>query len=392
MADSKPRRGRPRGGFKLNPADAERLIANIREIARHRMPDARFNAAELSRIFDLGIAAYEEETHSERMDVAVARYLQTKINLRPSSLVECRSVLNRLLREVEGLGERTVRSMQARDCMETITRVYHTPHTIDKARRLLNCFFNYAIQQNWCRENPMRRMRVLRRVENTIAVLTLPQVHALLSATTRPEYRCCAAAVGIMLWAGVRPAEMGRLRWADVDLEEGAITIAPVVSKTGGARVVTIQPVLLRWLKRWQAAGRAGDTRAEVVPRSWVKRWRQLRREAGLHSWRPDTLRHTFASYYLRHFRDLAQLQVEMGHSSARLLFGRYLNQSGITRESAASFWGCRSTTGSKGTRQRRQTREARGHQGSRRSNPEPEEMPDMPEALSPAVRPDVES
>ena len=29
-----------------------------------------------------------------------------------------------------------------------------------------------------------------------------------------------------------------------------------------------------------------------------------------------------------------------MGHSSAKLLFSRYLNQAGITRESAAAFWG----------------------------------------------------
>lgn len=326
--------------LKLSPEDVDRLLENIRELAHQRLPGVKFNATELTRIFGLGIEVAEEEIQSERMDVAIETYLRTKLDLRPSSLTECRGVLRRLLREVEGLGERTVRSMQPKDCLEAILLVYKTPHTIDKTRRLMNCFFNFAIQQNWCRDNPMRRMRVCRRVERTVEALALSQVHELLRATITPEFRCCAAAVGIMLWAGIRPAEMGRLRWCDVDFDEQVITVVPVVSKTGGARVVTIQPVLLRWLNRWRAACGGDDPQSRVVPNSWVHRWKHLRRAAGLAPWRPDTLRHTFASYHLRYFRDLHQLQLEMGHSSAKLLFSRYLNQFGITRESAAAFWG----------------------------------------------------
>lgn len=326
--------------LKLSPQDVERLLENIRELAYQRLPGMKFNATELTRIFGLGIEVAEEEIQSERMDVAIETYLKTKLDLRPSSLTECRGVLRRLLREVEGLGERTVRNLQPKDCLDAILQVYKTPHTIDKARRLMNCFFNFAIQQNWCRDNPMRRMRVCRRVERTVEALTLSQVHELLRAVVRPEFRCCAAAVGITLWAGIRPAEMGRLRWRDVDFDEQVITVVPVVSKTGGARVVTIQPVLLRWLNRWRSACRGDEPQSRVVPNSWVHRWKYLRRVAGLDPWRPDTLRHTFASYHLRYFRDLHQLQLEMGHSSAKLLFSRYLNQSGITRESAAAFWG----------------------------------------------------
>ncbi len=326
--------------LKLSPEDVERLMENIRELAHQRLPGVKFNATELTRIFGMGIEVAEEEIQSERMDVAIETYLKTKLDLRPSSLTECRGVLRRLLREVEELGERSVRSIQPKDCLDAILQVYQTPHTIDKARRLMNCFFNFAIQQNWCRDNPMRRMRVCRRVERTVEALALSQVHDLLRAAARPEFRCCAAAVGIMLWAGIRPAEMGRLHWCDVDLNEQVIIVVPVVSKTGGARVVTIQPVLLRWLKRWRSSCGGDDPQSRVVPNSWVQRWKHLRRVAGLEPWRPDTLRHTFASYHLRYFRDLHQLQLEMGHSSAKLLFSRYLNQSGITRESAAAFWG----------------------------------------------------
>ena len=344
--------------LKLSPGDTERLLANIREMARQRLPGFSFNASELTRIFGMGMDVFEEEVHSERMEVAVEHYLATKHDLRPSSLAECRGVLRRLLREVEGLGSRTVRSLQPRDCLDAILEVYRTPHTIDKARRLMNCFFNFAIQQNWCRDNPMRRMRVSRRVERTVEVLTLQQVHELLRAAVSPRFRACAAAVGIMLWAGIRPAEVGRLRWGDVDLDEQSITVAPQVSKTGGARLVSIQPVLQRWLKRWKPAATSPGDR--IVPPNWVRQWKALRIHAGLMPWRPDTLRHTFASYHLRYFRDLHQLQMEMGHSSARLLFSRYLNQFGITRESAAAFWG-RSTPPPRTRRGKRKSTEAGG-------------------------------
>lgn len=103
---------------------------------------------------------------------------------------------------------------------------------------------------------------------------------------------------------------------------------------------MTIQPVLLRGMNRWHSACRGDESQSCVVPNCWVHRWKYLRRVAGLVPWRPDTLHHTFASYHLRYFRDLHQLQLEMGHSSDKLLFSRYLNQSGITRESAAAFWG----------------------------------------------------
>ncbi|WP_300771607.1 tyrosine-type recombinase/integrase [uncultured Akkermansia sp.] len=81
-----------------------------------------------------------------------------------------------------------------------------------------------------------------------------------------------------------------------------------------------------------------------VCPRNWTAKWRELRRQAGWDGkekkWPADMLRHTFASYFARHFKNLHVLQMEMGHASSDLLRTRYLNMEGITEMTAAVFWG----------------------------------------------------
>jgi len=52
-----------------------------------------------------------------------------------------------------------------------------------------------------------------------------------------------------------------------------------------------------------------------------------------------DVLRHTFASYHARQFRNFASLQMDMGHSSLSLLRTRYLNMEGISSRESAAFW-----------------------------------------------------
>lgn len=326
-------------GTVLCPDDAARLVANICEITQQKLPDLSCSATELTRIFDMGVEAYEESTYSEPFGVAIEKFLEQKKDLRPASYREYKFMLRRMLRDSPEYACRNVRSVRAKDCLEIISKGNPSAHTFDKARRLLHCFFAYAMQHNWCSENPVSCLEVRKKKELTVPVLRLAEIGRLLETVSKPEHRDCAAAVGLMLWGGLRPTEVTRLCWSEVDLEDMVVRVLPRVSKTGGARLVTIQPILLRWLKRF-CPDEAGA--GPVAPRNWVRRWQLLRRDSELLPWRSDALRHTFASYHLRHFLDIHQLQLEMGHSTARLLFSRYLNLGFISKAEAAAFWGLR--------------------------------------------------
>ena len=129
-----------------------------------------------------------------------------------------------------------------------------------------------------------------------------------------------------MMYCGVRPAEVGRIvPERDILWRERQLIIRPGTSKTGGGRVVPLRKLYL--LRKAEA----------VIPRNWMNRWRELRHAAGLHDWRPDTLRHTFASYHALYFRNLEQLRLEMGHRDVDLLRSRYVLAVG--RSAAIRFW-----------------------------------------------------
>ena len=140
----------------------------------------------------------------------------------------------------------------------------------------------------------------------------------------------------MMLYAGIRPHEVARLSWAQVDLREGAIYILPRHSKTGGTRRVTIHKPLMRILRAHKR--KDGEM---ICPANWIHHWRELRRAAGwdspAHRWPQDALRHTFASYHLSHFRSFAELQLEIGHQDATLLRTRYVDQRPVVN--AGAFW-----------------------------------------------------
>lgn len=76
-------------------------------------------------------------------------------------------------------------------------------------------------------------------------------------------------------------------------------------------------------------AGCAGTGR--ICPPQWQRHWRELRQHAGFTHWVPDVLRHTCASYHLRHFRSYSELQYEIGHRDSSLLRTRYENMSRLS-------------------------------------------------------------
>ncbi|MBR6389053.1 MAG: hypothetical protein IKS15_02935, partial [Opitutales bacterium] len=69
-------------------------------------------------------------------------------------------------------------------------------------------------------------------------------------------------------------------------------------------------------------------------------KWRKIRDASGFcGSWVQDVLRHTYASYFAKHFADLPRLQLNMGHSNLALLRSRYVNLSALSSASAKSFF-----------------------------------------------------
>lgn len=267
-------------------------------------------------------------------EAAAASLLDERADRRPRTRAELAGICRRVVRELPELAARPVSAFSPQDCENLLERVFPTPRQRFKGRTILHALFRHARRRGWCESNPVEALPRPFLPEQELTPLRPEELHRLLCTARRTAHRPCMPALGLMLWAGIRPAEVERLAWSDIDREERVIRIAARHCKTGGCRHVTLHPVLAAWLQEsgWRQSG-------SICPRDWVRRWRRLRAAAGLLPWRQDVLRHTFASYHAKQFRDFSALQMEMGHHSAALLRTRYLSMEGITAAAARRFW-----------------------------------------------------
>ena len=141
----------------------------------------------------------------------------------------------------------------------------------------------------------------------------------------------------MMLYAGIRPHEVARLTWEQVDLQERAIYILPrhsfrrrscgdIVRRfTGGV------PFPMDWETKIQRfTGNEIRFADEIQPGGLD----DIPADGG------DDIRSCgadWASYHLSHFRSFAELQLEIGHRDATLLRTRYVDQRGV--RNAHRFW-----------------------------------------------------
>lgn len=285
-------------------------------------------------IIALGKQSYIESQCSVNFQEAVATSLRERCTRRPRTLDELRLMTARMLRCP--IAHKKLRHICTAECLSLLNSLFTTPHQFVKGRSILHSIFACGIKHGWCANNPVDAIIRPELREHEVQPLPWDQLISLLRTAQKPQHSPCMPALGLMLWAGVRPAEVMRLDWADLDWEEQVISLRARHSKTGGCRHVTLHRVLLAWLARFASPPPSSGC---ICPADWCHRWCRLRREAGILHWQQDALRHTFASYHLKHWHDLERLQEEMGHRSTRLLRTRYLSMKGITRSHAALFW-----------------------------------------------------
>ena len=324
-------------GGKVSPAEVFMLGMQALETAGS-LRGGRGTLKRAHRIILLGAKNLEEMEQSVSVAQAAQDMLESKKDrLRPVSLKGLRTLTGKLLRDRPDLARRQVRGLDATSCREWLNGSFRTPRRFLNGRAALSAVCSHAIRRGWAERNPTAGVDIPVIKERRIAALPVQACSLLLRLAGDMHHGECLAAAGIMLFAGIRPAEVERLRWKHVCLEDKVISIPPQHSKTGGARHVSLQPALSSILKRVR---RPADM--PVTPANWKQKWRQVRaRFSALtgRPWQADVLRHTFASYHARQFRDFSSLQMDMGHSSLSLLRTRYLNMEGISRRESAAFW-----------------------------------------------------
>lgn len=308
-------------GTGLSVVDLARLALETMEELGGRK--RRVGLQRLREVMRAGVQAVKDAERTVSFRKAAEQSIEERRDLRPTSLRDIRHYVRRFLKD-ERFASRPLRAVSMRECRELLQREFgHSPSSFVKARAILSSVFSFGMRQEWCNANPVSRIAVPRVQETPIAPLTQEEIARLETTAEQPRFRAMRFSLHLLLYNGIRPTEVSRLRPEDIDQDARLIRIRSTASKTGGGRLLPL---------RTPAEG------VDIsIPRDWLRRWRALRRAAGFSHWVPDVLRHTFASYHAAHYRDLPALQLEMGHRDLSLLRTRYISP--VPPLSAARFW-----------------------------------------------------
>lgn len=203
-----------------------------------------------------------------------------------------------------------------------------TPSAGSLLARTLSPAFSYAVRQGYISESPFARMEPIR----------VPQRHGIdiyspaeAASLLRHAPSDCIAPFACLLFAGVRPTELTRLTWGDI--RAGFIHITPANAKTAQVRNIEIEPTLAAWLA---TTGTHAPT-DPITPRNWRNKSQAARRAAGVPG-RPDTARHSYASYYLAKYKDKAALESNLGHAAGSKMLMRHY-RAATTPAEAEAYW-----------------------------------------------------
>ena len=194
-------------------------------------------------------------------------------------------------------------------------------------RRIVNLLFNFAAARGYATENPVTGTETVAVGDRDIEVFTPGELQALLNVA-RPEFVPCIA---LGAFAGLRSAEIQRLEWEDIRVEDQVIVVGAKKAKTATRRTVPIQPNLAEWLK---TAMPTGSKIWDGTDNAFHGAQKDTAKRSGV-GWKANALRHSYASYRFAIIADAGRVAAELGNSAS--VVNRHSRE--LVRRSDAEAW-----------------------------------------------------
>ncbi|NEX19754.1 site-specific integrase [Thiorhodococcus mannitoliphagus] len=231
----------------------------------------------------------------------------TLADLTPAKIVEARDKLTRTIK-------RDGQPMSS----STVVR-YMAP---------LSHAFGIAVREwGWIDDSPMRKVERPTEPDGRVRFLSDEEREALLTACRESRNPWLHTVVVLALSTGMRKGELMGLRWPDVDLPRGRITLRE--TKNGETRVVPLTGPALALLKEHAKVKRLdtdlvfpGQARpsSPVQPVDLRAAWEAALKRAEIKDFHFHDLRHTTASYLAMNGASLAEIAEVLGHKTLAMV------------------------------------------------------------------------
>jgi len=204
--------------------------------------------------------------------------------------------------------------------------------------------FSFAKDHGWVKENPTSEVitpttkRSFQSPRGKLpGIFSVQEAARLLESAARPEL---VPVIAIGLFAGLRPAEIGRLHWDEILWGKKLIDVKSKKSKTAQPRWVDMSDNLVEWLAPYRQASGPINPFGQSLTCNLIVR---TRKAAGIAKWPQDGLRHSFGSYHLAmHEKDggAPLTAKEMGHMTSDMVYAHYNNR--VMKEQAQAYFSIR--------------------------------------------------
>ncbi|WP_052772786.1 tyrosine recombinase XerC [Luteimonas sp. FCS-9] len=256
---------------------------------------------------------------------AFLAHLQVERRMSAHTLDAYRRDLAALAGWAESAGHESLRALQADD-IRAFVAAGHRGGLSAKSlqRRLSACrsFYRWLLRHGHVVANPAAGVRGPKAPRKLPQVLDVDEATQLVEVPTdAPLGLRDRALLELFYSSGLRLAELVALRWRDLDLDGGLVT---VLGKGSRQRSVPVGSHAANALRDWRAdsGGRAeapvfpGRGGGPITARAVQMRLRLLAQRQGLFKRvHPHLLRHSFASHVLESSGDLRGVQELLGHA-----------------------------------------------------------------------------
>ena len=182
---------------------------------------------------------YREPLKTITVGDAFTEFLAAKKNagLRDASLKGLKTRVGFLVRK---FSDKLVSDILPTHVAEAAAKPGVTDSTREDNRRSFSSFFSWSMEKQYCLTNPAKKTVRRRGTRDDVepAILNLAEVRKILDVAAAYKEGKLVPYISLALFAAIRPTELARITWDNIDLEAGTVTIGAKMAKMRQRRIV----------------------------------------------------------------------------------------------------------------------------------------------------------
>jgi len=321
--------------LELTGKDRDVYLFALSKLKQLRLPlnvaVEEFVAAKKIGVPLLAAAKLYHETHSTKLpDKTVSKVVSEFLAAKEADgrsvryLQDCKARLERFSRDFKAL----LRDVRTQNLDAWLRGLRLSPRTRNNFRTVICALFSFARDAGYLvkgKPTEAEATALAKQGDGEIVIFSPAEYAKLLKAAD--DHLLPFLIFGGM--AGLRSAEIMRLKWENLNWSEGVVEVQGKVAKTGTRRLAPLVPAAVEWLTEYVNA------RGPVI--GHIKLYERLEKlsDATGVSWKQNALRHSFCSYRMATLKDAPRVSYEAGNS-VRIIQRHYDK---VVTESQGKAW-----------------------------------------------------